>query len=114
MMRMYCFIAAYNIANATSLSITMHSCYHLGVFSNVLNYVLRISCSKHDTLNISSTAPGEDDGMSKQGYGSAIVRQKAVGGGTEDDSGADLETVCVECFKFLKALAKDYFEIQMR
>jgi hypothetical protein len=94
--------------------ITIHSYYHLGVFSDVLNYVLRISCSKHDTLKVARTAPGEDDGMSKQGPGSAIVQQKGFGSGTEDDSDADLETVCLECFKFLKALAKDYFEIQMR
>ena len=63
---------------------------------------------------VTSAGPGEEDVMSKQG--SAIVRQKALCDGTdsEDNSGIDDETVCVECFKFLKALAKDYFEIQAR
>ena len=61
---------------------------------------------------MTSAGPVEEDVMSNQG--SALVRQKALCDGTEDDGGADVETVCVECFKFLKALAKDYFEIQIR
>ena len=70
------------------------------MFSDVLNYVLRISCSKHDTFKVTRADSGEEDVKSKQG--SAIVQQRIV------------ESVCVECFKFLKALAKDHFEIQTR
>ena len=31
-----------------------------------------------------------------------------------DDDGDDIETLCVECFNFLKALIKDHFEVQTR
>ena len=63
---------------------------------------------------MTSAGPEEEDVTLKQG--SAIDQQKAPCDGTdlEDDSGVDVETVCVECFKFLRALAKDYFEIQTR
>ena len=63
---------------------------------------------------MTSADPGEEDVTLKQG--SAIDHQKPLCDGTdsEDDSGVDVEIVCVECFKFLKALAKDYFEIQTR
>ena len=30
------------------------------------------------------------------------------------EESTDIGTVCVECFKFLKALAKDYTEVQER
>ena len=63
---------------------------------------------------MTSADPGEEDVTLMQG--SAIDQQKALCDGTdsEDDCGVDVETVCVECFKFLKALAKDYLEIQTR
>jgi hypothetical protein len=32
----------------------------------------------------------------------------------ESEDSTDIATVCVECFKFLKALAKDYTEVQER
>lgn len=40
-------------------------------------------------------------------------RKKTVRHGDGDDS-TDVGTVCVECFRFLKALAKDYVEAQQR
>ena len=40
--------------------------------------------------------------------------RQATTGYSDDEDSTDVETVCVECFKFLKALAKDYVEVQQR
>ena len=41
-------------------------------------------------------------------------RKKASLPHTDSENSSDIATVCVECFKFLKALAKDYTEVQER
>ena len=51
----------------------------------------------------------EGNGHSKR-QGATNRRQRVVS--VVDN--ADIESVCVECFKFLKALAKDYFQVQER
>ena len=85
-----------------------HYYHYQGVFSDVLNYVLRISCSKHNALKVTSADTEEDVKLQES---VTMIQQKALQGG---DSNISVETVCVECFNFLKALAKDYFEIKMR
>ena len=41
-------------------------------------------------------------------------RKKGSLAHTDSENSSDIATVCVECFKFLKALAKDYTEVQER
>ena len=84
-----------------------HLLYDAGLFSDVLNYVLRMSKSS----NISQLSAGEGGDEVK----SKPFRRKKVSVPHRDSEGStDIATVCVECFKFLKALAKDYTEVQER
>ena len=41
-------------------------------------------------------------------------RKKTSAPHRESEDSTDVGTVCVECFKFLKALAKDYTDVQER
>ena len=77
------------------------------MFSDVLNYVLRIS--KLDTLKLR-----DEDAESKIGSRATISRQITLLQDNDDGDSEDVEAVCVECFTFLKALAKDYLEVQTR
>ena len=77
------------------------------MFSDVLNYVLRIS--KLDTLKLR-----DEDAESNIGSRATISRQITLLQDNDDGDSEDVETVCVECFTFLKALAKDYLEVQTR
>ena len=54
----------------------------------------------------------EGNGHSKR-QGATIRKQRTLSE-VDDHDNADIESVCVECFKFLKALAKDYFQVQER
>ena len=91
------------------LSQTTYSCIFLiGLFSSVLSYVLQIS--KRDTLSLMCA---KEDSVKTKGPMAAIKRQRSYSESIDSDS-ASVETVCMECFKFLKALAKDFFEVQER
>ena len=81
--------------------------YNSGLFSDVLNYVLRNSKSS----NISQLSAGEggDEVKSKP-----FKRKKLSVPHRDSEGSTDIATVCVQCFKFLKALAKDYTEVQER
>lgn len=93
--------------------------FHIGLFSDILNYVLRIS--KESPLTpVSSDADSEKGVVMEAGGDKVKVKQKsfirrkktivrAYNGGR-----TDVGMVCVECFKFLKALAKGYSEVQER
>ena len=88
----------------------------LGLFSDVLNYVLRISKDSPLTPVSSDTdsdqgVAGEEEVKVKQ---RSFIRQKKTVVCRDDDDRTDVGMVCVECFKFLKALAKDYSEVQER
>ena len=52
--------------------------------------------------SVSETVSGDSDGDK--------VRRKAGG----DENCTDIEMVCRQCFKFLRALAKDCVEVQKR
>ena len=81
----------------------------IGLFSSVLSYVLKIS--KLDTLSLMCAR--EDNEKTKRQ--AAIIRQRSALSELEDHSeNATIEAVSIECFKFLKALAKDFFEVQER
>lgn len=60
---------------------------------------------------MTSADPGEEV-KSKQGF--TMVGQNPVDDASGEDSITLVEAVCVKCFEFLKALAKDYFEVQTR
>ena len=55
----------------------------------------------------------KEDSVKTKGPMAAIKRQRSYSESIDSDS-ASVETVCMECFKFLKALAKDFFEVQER
>ena len=96
----------------------MLNCF-VGLFSDVLNYVLRIS--KDSPLTpVSSDADSEEGVVMGTGgeevkvkQRSFIRRKKTVYRGDDADR-TDVGMVCIECFKFLKALAKEHFEVQER
>ena len=54
----------------------------------------------------------EDDQQVKRQV--AIIRQRTVSDLHDHGDDATIETICMECFKFLKALAKDFFDVQER
>ena len=54
----------------------------------------------------------EDDQQMKRQV--AFIRQRTVSDVHEHGDDATIEAVCMECFKFLKALAKDFFDVQER
>ena len=91
----------------------------VGLFSDVLNYVLRMS--KDSSLTpVSSDADSEEGAMEgavkdevKMKQRSFIRQRKTVISDDRNDR-TDVEMVCIECFKFLKALAKEYSEVQER
>ena len=86
---------------------------HAGLFSDVLNYVLRIS-KVATTTSCSETVSVDADGTKLKAKPLSVLRRKKViFQGTEDDC-TDVGMVCVQCFNFLKALAKDNREIQER
>lgn len=78
-----------------------------GVFSDVLNYVLRIG--KNNNLKLMHPV-GEE--IKSRPVATTTSRLRAVH--FEDEDNVDVEAVCVECFRFLKALAKEYLEVQSR
>ena len=78
-----------------------------GVFFDVLNYVLRIG--KNDNLKLMHP---EEEKIKSRHTPTTSSRLRAVRFEDEDD--VDVEAVCVECFRFLKALAKEYPEVQSR
>ena len=80
----------------------------IGLFSSILKYVLQIS--KLDTLGLMCAK--EDDQQAKRQV--AIIRQRTVSDLHDHSDNATIEAVCMECFKFLKALAKDFFDVQER
>ena len=96
----------------------MLNCF-IGVFSDILNYVLRMSKD-------SPLIPVSSDADSKEGVGigaggeevnvkqRSFIRQKKTVYHGDDDDRTDVGMVCIECFKFLKALAKNYTEVQKR
>lgn len=55
----------------------------------------------------------KEDSAKPKGYVGAFKRQRSFSDLIDSDS-ATVETLCMECFKFLKALAKDFFEVQER
>ena len=62
--------------------------------------------------NISQLSAAGEGG---DGVRSKPSRRKKISAPHRDSEGStDIATVCVECFKFLKALAKDYTEVQER
>lgn len=65
--------------------------------------------SKVDTLSLMCA---KEDGE-KTKRQAAIIRQRTVSEWDDSDK-ASIEAVCIECFKFLKALAKDFCEVQER
>ena len=76
----------------------------------MLNYVLRIS--KSSVLSQQQLSPAEEGGDGVKAKPSRRKKTSAPQRDSEDRT--DVATVCVECFKFLKALAKDYTEVQER
>ena len=76
--------------------------------------MLRIS--KASPLTLVTSDPDRDggDGEEVRLKPMSHSRHKKVVIHGDDDSRTDVEKVCVECFKFLKALAKDYSEVQER
>ena len=55
----------------------------------------------------------EDHGVKAKRQPGACRRQRTLSEGATDDSDtASIETVCEECFTFLKALAKDFIDVQ--
>ena len=78
-----------------------------GLFSSVLSYVLQ--SSKVDTLSLMCAKEGGEKAKRQ----AAIIRQRTVSEWDDSDH-ASIEAVCMECFKFLKALAKDFYEVQVR
>ena len=67
--------------------------------------------SKIDTLSLMCAK--EDDDKAKRQV--AVLRQRTRSEVDESDSAStSIEAVCTACFKFLKALAKDFFEVQQR
>ena len=84
--------------------------YNAGLFSDVLNYVLRMSKSSMISQLASSA---EEEGEGGERVTSKSSRRKKTSAPHSEDS-TDVGTVCVECFRFLKALAKDYTDVQER
>ena len=84
-----------------------------GIFSDVLNYVLRIS--KLSSLSSTSFADAADETEVKPKDGSKHgLRRRIAVHSDDDEERNDIATVCVECFTFLKTLARDYKEVQER
>ena len=65
--------------------------------------------SKSSNISQSSSAEGSDGVKSK-----TTGRKKTSVAHRDSEQSTDIGTVCVECFKFLRALAKDYTEVQER
>lgn len=53
-------------------------------------------------------------GLVSSGVDPEEVKTKKKHKGHDSRVSTDLEPLCVECFKFLKALAKNYVEVQER
>jgi hypothetical protein len=84
-----------------------------GLFSDVLNYVLRMSKNSNISQQSNSAeGEGEEEGGERVKTKPSKRKKTSVPHRREDST--DIATVCVECFKFLKALAKDYTEVQER
>ena len=56
----------------------------------------------------------EDDEKTKRQAAIIHPRQRTLSELDDHGGSATVEIVCMECFKFLKALAKDFFEVQER
>lgn len=83
----------------------------VGLFSDILGYVLRIS----KVSALTSLPDDSEDSEVKSKQGSALRRKKAVLSTSDDAADKNnVAAVCVECFKFLKAVAKDFVEVQTR
>ena len=72
--------------------------------SDILNYVICVS--KNASMTMGSEARGLDR--------SAASRKKTLRGAATMPGVSDTASVFVECFKFLKALARNNLEVQMR
>ena len=58
---------------------------------------------------------GETDGDEVKAKPPSVRQKGTIKFATgEDDNRTDIEMVCMECFRFLKALANDYIEVQER
>ena len=55
----------------------------------------------------------EEDSVQSKRQGATIRHQRTLSE-CDDHDNVDIESVCVECFKFLKAIAKDYSQVQER
>lgn len=86
--------------------------YNAGLFSDVLNYVLRMSKSSMIS-QLASSVKEEEEGEGEERIKTKSSRRKKTLAPHSEDS-TDVGTVCVECFRFLKALAKDYTDVQER
>ena len=85
---------------------------YTGVFSDVLDYVLRISKNTVALQHLMNGNSEEDEVKVKPE--SVTARRKRSLALLEDPESNNIGIVCVECFKFLKALAKDHVEVQER
>ena len=82
---------------------------HAGLFSDVLNYVLHMS--KSSAISQMAVSEEGSDGVRKK---ATTRKRKSAVSQSEGEESTDIGTVCVECFKFLKALAKDYIDVKER
>ena len=68
------------------------------------------------TTASSETVSGDADGTEVKAKPSSVLRRKRTVMSDHDngDDRTDVGMVCVQCFRFLKALANDYVEVQER
>ena len=74
-----------------------------------MNYVLRTS--KSSVISQLAVPEGDSDGVRRK---ATTRKRKSAVSQVDGEDSTDIGTVCVECFKFLKALAKDYTDVQER
>lgn len=71
--------------------------------------------SKNSIISqLASSAEGEEGEGGERVKTKPSRRKKTSVLHRENEDSTDIATVCIECFKFLKALAKDYTDVQER
>ena len=66
------------------------------------------------TMSTVEAVTGETDGEVKAKPPSVLRRKGTTKFAGGDENRTDIGMVCIECFRFLKALANDYVEVQER
>ena len=66
-------------------------------------------------ISTTEAVAGEEDGGEVKAKPPSVLRRKRTTKfSSGDENSTDIRMVCIECFRFLKALANDYVEVQER